>query len=70
MSKKLLALYKIFISPVFVTAFGHSCRFTPTCSEYAALAIEKYGIFHGGYLAFKRVLRCNPFSKAGYDPVV
>ncbi len=46
------------------------CRFTPTCSAYALEAIEKYGVFKGGYLAIRRILRCHPFSKkAGYDPV-
>ncbi len=46
------------------------CRFTPTCSAYALEAIEKYGVFKGGYLALRRILRCHPFSKkSGYDPV-
>ncbi|EHI54820.1 hypothetical protein HMPREF9333_02021 [Johnsonella ignava ATCC 51276] len=46
------------------------CIYTPTCSEYAILAIEKYGILKGGILAFWRILRCNPFSKGGYDPLI
>lgn len=45
------------------------CRFHPTCSEYAAQAIEKKGIVKGSWLIFKRLIRCNPFSKGGYDPV-
>lgn len=45
------------------------CRFIPTCSQYAVEAIEKYGPFKGTYLAIKRILRCNPFSKGGIDPV-
>ena len=45
------------------------CRFTPTCSPYAPGAIEKYGALKGGWLAFRRILRCNPFHKGGYDPV-
>ena len=45
------------------------CRFKPTCSEYAITAIEKYGIIKGGFIALKRVVRCNPWSKGGYDPV-
>ena len=46
-----------------------SCKFHPTCSRYAIEAIEKYGALKGGFLAIKRILRCNPFSKGGYDPV-
>ena len=45
------------------------CRFTPTCSQYALEAIEKYGALKGGLLSLWRVLRCNPFCKGGYDPV-
>jgi len=45
------------------------CRFIPTCSQYAIEAVEKYGAFKGGYLAVRRVLRCHPFHKGGYDPV-
>ena len=45
------------------------CGFTPTCSQYALEAIEKYGALKGGWLAFRRILRCNPFHKGGYDPV-
>ena len=48
---------------------GPSCRFTPTCSEFAAGAIDRYGAFSGGWLAFKRILRCRPFGGQGYDPV-
>ena len=68
MKKILLALikfYKAAISPYLPDA----CRFTPTCSEYAMQAIEKYGALKGGFMAFKRILRCNPFCKGGYDPV-
>ncbi|MCE1246304.1 MAG: membrane protein insertion efficiency factor YidD [Firmicutes bacterium] len=45
------------------------CRFTPTCSEYTKQAIMKYGCFKGVYLGIKRILRCHPFSKGGYDPL-
>ena len=45
------------------------CRYIPTCSEYALEAVEKYGTVKGTFLATKRILRCNPFHKGGYDPV-
>ena len=46
------------------------CKFTPTCSEYALQAIEKYGALKGGWMAVKRICRCNPFNhQSGYDPV-
>ncbi len=48
---------------------GGFCRFNPTCSDYGYAAIEKYGIFRGGIKALWRVLRCNPFSKGGFDPL-
>ncbi|HET8655663.1 MAG TPA: membrane protein insertion efficiency factor YidD [Longimicrobiaceae bacterium] len=46
-----------------------SCRFTPTCSAYALEAVEKYGAARGSWLAARRLLRCHPFCKGGYDPV-
>lgn len=45
------------------------CRYTPSCSEYALQAVEKYGVVRGGLKATWRILRCNPFSKGGYDPL-
>lgn len=45
------------------------CRFVPTCSEYAFVSIERFGVIRGGALALFRILRCNPFCKGGYDPV-
>jgi putative membrane protein insertion efficiency factor len=57
--------YKRFISPL----LPPSCRFYPTCSDYAYEAIEKHGLLKGGRLAVWRVLRCNPFGKGGIDPV-
>lgn len=45
------------------------CRYIPTCSQYALEAVEKYGSIKGTFLATKRILRCNPFHKGGYDPV-
>lgn len=65
----ILKLYKILLSPIFVNLLGHGCRFTPTCSEYAASAIEKYGVINGGVLGLKRILRCHPFSSGYFDPV-
>jgi uncharacterized protein len=62
----LLRAYKWAISPI----FPPSCRYTPTCSEYAMEAIERYGIFRGGMKAVARILRCHPFVKGGYDPVI
>lgn len=61
----LIQFYKKAISPYLPDA----CRYTPTCSEYAMEAISKYGAAKGGWMAFKRILRCNPFHKGGYDPV-
>jgi putative membrane protein insertion efficiency factor len=61
----LLRFYKLAISPFLPPA----CRFSPTCSVYAAEAIAKYGALRGTNLAVRRVLRCHPFSAGGYDPV-
>ena len=61
----LVRAYKRFISPCLPPA----CRFVPTCSEYALEALEKYGALKGGWLAIRRILRCNPFHPGGYDPV-
>ena len=67
--KKVLLLaiqfYRNWISPL----KPPSCRYIPTCSEYAMIAIERYGARRGGWLAIKRVLRGHPFHKGGYDPV-
>lgn len=57
--------YQKFISPL----FPPSCRFYPSCSEYAVQAIAKYGAVKGGIKSAWRILRCNPFNKGGYDPV-
>ncbi len=45
------------------------CRFKPTCSQYGLEAVQKHGIFKGGFLTIKRIIRCNPFNKGGHDPV-
>lgn len=47
-----------------------NCKYYPTCSEYTKQAIVKYGVFRGIFKGFKRILRCNPFSKGGYDPLL
>jgi uncharacterized protein len=61
----ILKFYKKFISPV----LPNSCRFYPTCSEYAGAAVEKYGVLKGSIKSIYRIIRCNPFNKGGYDPV-
>jgi len=61
----LIKFYKTCISPY----LGQHCRYTPTCSQYAYEAISKYGIFKGGWLALRRLLRCHPWGGSGYDPV-
>ena len=63
---QLLRGYKSAISPMLPPA----CRFVPTCSEYAEDAVERYGALRGGWMAFTRILRCHPFARSGYDPVV
>jgi putative membrane protein insertion efficiency factor len=60
-----LRFYKGQISP----ALPPACRYTPTCSEYAIEAVERYGALRGSLLAARRVLSCNPFARGGYDPV-
>lgn len=57
--------YRRFVSPLLPPA----CRFTPSCSRYTLMAIEKYGLSKGGFMGAARVLRCNPLSKGGFDPV-
>ena len=61
----LIRFYRAAISPHFPAC----CRYTPTCSQYALEAIQKYGALKGGALALRRILRCNPFHRGGYDPV-
>ena len=60
-----LRFYKYAVSPL----LPPSCRFTPTCSEYAADAIARYGIWKGSTMGLRRLVRCHPFSHGGYDPV-
>ena len=65
---KLIKIYKKFISPIF-KSMGIECKYYPICSEYTSLAIEKYGCIKGIFLGIKRIIKCNPFSKGGYDPL-
>ena len=60
-----IKLYQFCISPL----FGKSCRYEPTCSSYSIESINKYGIVKGTTLSFKRILKCHPWGKSGYDPV-
>ena len=64
-SQKLISFYQKYIS----TFLKPSCVFYPSCSEYTKRAIEKYGIFEGIYLGFRRILRCHPWQKNHIDPV-
>jgi putative membrane protein insertion efficiency factor len=61
----LIRVYRRFISPMLPS----SCRYTPSCSLYTLQAIEKYGLLKGCFMGARRLLRCHPFSKGGYDPV-
>jgi uncharacterized protein len=61
----LITIYRKVVSPL----KPPTCRFYPTCSAYALEAIKKYGLFKGGGLAIKRIVRCNPLNPGGFDPV-
>lgn len=61
----LLRAYRYAISPL----LGPSCRFHPSCSEYAIEALQRYGAIRGGWLAVRRLLRCHPWHPGGYDPL-
>ena len=63
--KFFIKAYRYLISPI----LPNSCRFTPTCSEYAIEALDKHGAIKGTILSIWRILRCNPFCRGGYDPV-
>ena len=61
----LIEVYQKHISQL----FGNRCKYYPTCSEYTKQAIEKYGALKGSFYGIKRIFKCNPFSKGGYDPL-
>ncbi|MEE3194673.1 MAG: membrane protein insertion efficiency factor YidD [Candidatus Poribacteria bacterium] len=61
-----IKFYQSLISPFFPPV----CRFCPTCSEYSIQAFAKYGIFKGGWISLKRLCRCHPYHRGGYDPLV
>ncbi len=61
----LIAAYTRWLSPLLPPV----CRYLPTCSQYAAQAIQCYGLWRGGWMSFKRVCRCHPFAAGGWDPV-
>ena len=61
----MVRFYQVAISPL----KPPTCRFTPTCSSYTLEALRKYGLFKGGRLAIKRIMRCHPWGGSGYDPV-
>jgi len=61
----LIRLYQLGISPL----LGHRCRFFPSCSEYTAEAVDKYGAYKGLIFGLKRIFRCHPWNPGGFDPV-
>lgn len=60
-----ITMYQTCISP----RYPACCRYTPTCSQYAKIAVERFGVMKGSWLALKRILRCHPLHHGGYDPV-
>jgi len=61
----LIRLYRVLVSPI----LGNHCRYAPSCSEYAATAIDRFGALRGGWMALRRVSRCHPWHAGGFDPV-
>ena len=61
----IVKFYQSYISPL----IGPNCRYTPTCSQYSIISLKKHGLFLGLYLFIKRIIKCNPLFKGGYDPV-
>ena len=65
---KVIEIYQKYVS-LWLESKNVKCKFYPTCSEYTIQAIEKYGTIKGSLLGLRRILKCNPFSKGGYDPL-
>ena len=63
--KALVRVYQIFLSPL----LGQNCRYDPSCSAYTITALERFGPLQGSWIAVKRITRCHPFGRSGYDPV-
>jgi len=66
---QMLRFYKKFVSPVLERTFGRACRFTPTCSEYTIIALERFGTKRGLSMGIKRFSKCHPWGGSGWDPV-